>query len=55
MTDSPMPVVGSDALGISLARSVTLIDEALDNWKNQTLISQSAVIDLLLDIRGQLS
>lgn len=32
-----------------------LIDNALDNWKCQSMIAQTAVVDLLLDLRALLA
>jgi len=31
------------------------IDKALDNWKHQSMIAQTAVVDLLLDLRSLLA
>lgn len=39
-------------LGISLLNQQMTIDSALDGWKNQSMIAQTAVVDLLLDLRA---
>lgn len=37
--------------GISLAAAITLIEESLSNWANQSLVDSDTVADVLLDIR----
>lgn len=53
MTDTP-----ADALfmaDLAKGEAIALIDDALDEFKNQTLVAQTAIVDLLLDIRGSLT
>lgn len=39
-------------LGITLLNQQTMIDNALDNWKHQSMVAQTAIVDLLLDLRA---